>query len=84
MKSTSRKSILLFIMYCLLITPYANAQTKDNPLLIPELMDFTLMRCDFNTKIKDKQQIEDALQSGSMLSILPTTVHWLSKQTVKE
>lgn len=64
MKSTSRKSILLFIMYCLLITPYANAQTKDNPLLIPELMDFTLMRCDFNTKIKDKQQIEDALQSG--------------------
>lgn len=64
MKSTSWKSILIFAMHCLLITPYADAQTKDNPLLIPELMDFTLMRCDFNTRIKDKQQIEDACKSG--------------------
>ena len=64
MNSISMKNRLLLIMCCMLYTLSAISQTKNKNLGIPELIGFTLLKCNFQDVAKDKEMINAAFAQG--------------------
>lgn len=64
MNHTVIKRKLVLTAFCLLACAYLGAQSPNGKIVTPELFDFTLMRCDFSTPIKETKQIEQAFNKG--------------------
>lgn len=65
MNSISMKNRLLLIMCFIFCTLSTNSQTQNKNLTIPELIDFTLLKCNFQHAAKDKEMVNAAFAQGT-------------------